>query len=178
MLKSKPPAAALEGCPIYVHDAHATSKLQLPPRYTDEKFPSWQHNQYAVELWLQRSIVRHPWRVNDPSQARIIFVAANFSLWCANEKRFSRRKLWKAVRQDPLLYPTAANRSSGRQPSIMLTSQYRFCGAPWDPAFLTGPQRPAKTLLLQDVIMGVEPSELTVISPFVVSKPPWLVGGR
>ena len=169
---------SLKGCPIYVHDAHAVGNNHLPARYTPK---NWQHDQYAVELWLQKAIASHPWRVKSPSEAQLIFVAANFSLWCAAGKRFSRRRLWKSIRQDSLLWPktsghTAGNLSAVPPPAVLLTSQYRFCGPPWDPQALQGANRPPRVLLLQDVLMGAEPPALTVISPFVVSKPAWLVG--
>ena len=168
----------LQGCPIYVHDAHAAGGVQLPDRYTPK---GWQHGQYAVELWLQRALDNYPWRVTDPSKAKLIFVAGNFSLWCAANKRFSRRRLWKSIREDQTLWPSSSKRdghgaSDAALPMILFTSQYRFCGPPWDPHSSMGTDRPPRVLLLQDVLMGAEQASHTVISPFLVSKPPWLVG--
>ena len=50
--------APLEPCAIFVHDTHASTGVQLPPRYTPR---NWEHDQYSVELWLQRALVGHPW---------------------------------------------------------------------------------------------------------------------
>ncbi|KAL1499406.1 hypothetical protein AB1Y20_011611 [Prymnesium parvum] len=168
------PLPPLVPCAIYVHDVHAAHGVQLPESYTP---PQWIHHQYAAELWLQRALEAHAWRVSTPSRARVIFAAANFSMWCVARKLFSRRKLWGAAAADGVLWPSR-NLSAAAAPAVLLTSQFRNCGPPWDPAFLTGAARPPRTLLLQDVVMGAEPEGLTVIAPFVVSRPPWLVAGR
>lgn len=69
---------AASSCRIYVYDAHHAADMQLPPRYTPTR---WEHNQYAVELWLQRALEAHPWRVSSLADADLIVVAANFSMW-------------------------------------------------------------------------------------------------
>ena len=90
------PAAILNGtqCNIHVVDIEDALTFHLPARYTPA---GWEHNQYAVELWLRRAIENHPWRVHDPAQADVIFAAANFSKWCVAGKTFSRRRLWEAA---------------------------------------------------------------------------------
>ena len=85
---------ALEPCRIYVHDAHAATGIQLPPRYSR---PNWEHNQYSAELWLQRAVEHHPWRVLDARAADMLYVSSNLSLWCVAGKGWTIRRFWKAL---------------------------------------------------------------------------------
>ena len=183
------PPTALEPCSIYVHDLHAASGFDLP---VAEVPANWEHGQYATELWLQRALRRHPWRAESPEKADVIFVAANFSLACVMSM-YKQRALWNKLVADPFLYPAAGdastptdatkavaaggnhNRSSiaiggGAPPSKFVTFQYAACRPPWQ----LGSRKPSDVVLLKEYVNG--DWSRSVVSPFVVSRPPWLVG--
>ena len=127
-------------CRIRMHDAHASTGFQLPARYTPSR---WEHNQYSVELHLQRAIAHHPWRVSDPQAADLEFIATNISMWCIAGKGFSIKRFWRAVALDPILWAT--RNSSRRATPKFLPLQYRHCGTPWTSAR----RRPPDILTLQ-----------------------------
>ena len=154
-------------CSIYVVDLERATGMTLPPRYTPS---TWYHNQYAVELWLRRAIENHPWRVSDPSKADLIFAAANFSMWCVAMKRFSRRRLWEAAfhpekQGKPRVMPDV------RVP-VFIALQYE--GACGPAPFMSG--REPHHILLREEIGPYEHTDRNIVSPFLVSKPRWLVG--
>ena len=163
-----PQAHRPRGCSIHVHELH---KLlwDLPPRYTSSPAASrWEHNQYAVELYLQR-VLRpgHPWLATSAKSADVILTATNFSLWCFLGKGRSASRLWQeAVRKD-ILWPRPR---SGTRAVMLMPHTYSQCPPPSDlatqnvTALVEYARRP------RDVRNG-----LTVVSPFVVSEPGWLV---
>ena len=85
----------LEPCSIYVHDLHLASNFHLKQGVEPI---GWEHNQYATELWLQRALRQHPWRVATPDAADIIFVAANLSLYCV-VSMYKQRSLWMKLQR-------------------------------------------------------------------------------
>lgn len=156
------PREALLRCRLFVHDLHATHEYRLPEQLLP---PSWQHNQYAAELWVQRALRSHPWRVPTADAADLIVVAANFSLYCV-VSMYKQRALWKVLVDDKLLFPlTAANRSAHK----FLTMQYAGCKPPW-----IGSRKPSDIILLKEHVPTH--SQKAVVSPFVVSRPDWLTG--
>ena len=66
-------AAHQDRCGVYVHQPRFASEL------TDE---ARRHDQYGVHWWLQRALAWHPWRVQHPKNASVIFF--NASLTYAN----------------------------------------------------------------------------------------------
>ena len=140
----------------------------MPARYTPKQ---WEHNQYAVEFWLRRAMEDHPWLVDDPAKADLIFGAANFSMWCVAGKTFSRRRLWDAV-----FLPKPGAKSpipaASKGTPIFIAKQYEgACG----PADFTKPA-PRNVIMLQEEVKAEEALHTHLVSPFLVSKPPWLVG--
>jgi hypothetical protein len=160
--------ARLEPCRIYVHTAQRSVAQQHVPS-------KWAHNQYSVELWLQRSLHGlHPWRVHTIAEADLIFFASNFSLYCAAGRTYQRRLLW-----DELMSDSSLNNASRRTPSF-LPLQYGGCAEPWVGATPLGHgrrKRPPSMLLLLDLALrkGADRRNHGVISPFVVASPPELV---
>ena len=155
---------ALEPCKIAVHNPTEGPDASWLARYTPT---NWIHNQYAVELWLQRSLANHPWVVRNASNADAIVIAANFSMMCvAGKGQHSARVLWKAMLAD-----ANALGGVGGAPKIVLL-QYNGCTQPW-----TGSSLPKDVLILREFAPD-KPSKRarTIVTPFVVSKPPWLVG--
>lgn len=161
------PSSALEPCSIYVHDVHAANGFHLP---ADDVPAGWEHGQYATELWLQRALRQHPWRVTSPEAADVIFVAANFSLYCV-VSMYKQRALWSKMTTDALLYPTTSTNGSLPGPSKFVTLQYQGCKPPWVTS-----RKPSDVILLKEYVTG-DPRR-AVVSPFVVSRPPWLVGSQ
>ena len=41
-----------------------------------------EQGQYQGEIWVQRALAGHPWRVSTPSQADILFLGTNVTLLC------------------------------------------------------------------------------------------------
>ena len=159
------PSAALEPCSIYVHDVHAAHNMHIP---ADEVPAGWEHGQYATELWVQRALQGHPWRVPSAQAADLIFVAANFSLYCV-VSMYKQRALWSQMTRDRFLYPDGPSARVNRsQPSKFVTLQYQGCKPPWQQS-----RKPADITLLKEYTGD---PRRTVVSPFVVSRPPWLVG--
>ena len=98
------PSLAAERCRVYVHDPGAcasasgcsASERSRALRFVGGPVPSgWEHNQYATELWLQRALAQHPWRVNSSAASDVVFVAANFSLFCFTGRAHLRRSAYE-----------------------------------------------------------------------------------
>ena len=152
------------GCSIHMLDLEVATNNRLPKRYTPT---NWLHNQYAVELWLRHAIENHSWHERDPAKADVIFASANFSMWCVVGKSFSRRRLWDAAFH-PKPLPLLASKP------VFIARQYEgACG----PAEM-GKPIPSNVILLQEEVNGDGYGVMhkRLVSPFLVSKPPWLVG--
>ena len=91
--------AVTQRCSLYVHRPVASGQQSLASYAPG----SWEHNQYAVELWLQRAVRDHPWRVDSVAKADAILIDSNFSMWCVARKMFSARRVWKGMLEDRLL---------------------------------------------------------------------------
>lgn len=129
-------------CKIYAYDVHAATGLHHLPAH---KHPaSWsERHRYSTEIWLNRAIARHPWRVRSMRDADVIFVVGDWSLLCSAGKTYSGRRLWSAMLTDRALWPgencppTAwSNRSAGSTPARCggppkaISLQYPAC-PPW-----------------------------------------------
>lgn len=127
------PAAVLNAsrCNIHMLEIEHALQFGLPSRYTPH---NWEHNQYAVELWLHRAMFRHPWRVEDISRADVVFAAANFSMWCVAGKTFSRRRLWAAAFHPKAGAPVAIPKSASTIPVFVATQYEGVCGKAHQPA--------------------------------------------
>ena len=149
-------------CKIYVHERKQPLAAHRQPR-------SWQHHQYAMEHYLAAAARASPWRVGSPSEADMTLVVANYSLFCVAGKAFARRANWYNMLQDRQIWPNAST-ARWRDGTVLIATQSVACGVPW--ADTVGSFRPRNTLLLQETSRGPE----TIVSPFVVSRPAWLVG--
>jgi hypothetical protein len=175
------PPITRDACRFYYHDVHdqpsyrqtykqrgrervTVGPIQLPPRYTPAR---WQNHQHSMELWMQNALQRHPWRTRSVESADIIFVAANFSMWCIAGKHYSARKVWGAMVEDPLLWP-----ANGTAQVKIIALQYQGCPPPWTE--VVNRQMPRDIVKLRDTIH--QASSPDIVAPYVVSKPPWLVG--
>ena len=131
----------------------------------------WEHNQYAVELWLQRAVHRAPWRVSLSERPDLILVAANFSLYCSAGRTYQRRLLWDELMSSETIYAS--------QVPMLLPLQYGGCAEPWVGATTLRQRRkrPKGMLLLLDLAMrmGADRRNHSVVSPFLVSQPAELV---
>ena len=163
-------------CQIHVVDMEQAAKMMLPARYTPTH---WEHNQYAVELWLRRAIENSRWRVKDVESADLIFAAANLSMWCVIGKAFSRRRLWDAAfhpelktSKSPLDHPVLPQSGPASALPVFVARQFEGTCGPAE----NGKRLPQNLLLLQDEVSTTEVNlHARLVSPFVVSKPPWLV---
>ena len=163
----------LTPCAVGAVDLAADAGFRLPPRKI--KVPNgWLHNQYATELWIERALASHPWRVPDASSADVVVLLANMSLWCVADVGDTRSKLWlTAQRNAPVL--------RRRVPKALIL-QYGWCAAPWvGERWRLGGARPPgnDTLLLLDRINPAKKAaqrRSLIVIPFVVSRPPWLAG--
>ena len=166
------PIAALNAarCRIHVVDVEGELGLHLPARYVPKQ---WKHNQYAVEHWLRRALESHPWRTYDADSADVIFAAANLSMWCVAGKTYSRRRLWESV-----FHPkhgarriVQLDRARARGTPVFVSLQFEgTCGQ----AHL-GRALPKGLLLLREEIRPQDGTQRQIVSPFVVSRPPWLI---
>lgn len=170
-LASLPP---LEACRVYVLDPAACANAAgcsvrdpswalAAERASTPVPPAWEDNQYAAELWLQRSLARHPWRVGSSAQSDVVFVAANMSLFCFVGRAAYRHSVYFHLKRTGWLGPV---------PPKFLTVQYGRCKAPWKLEGLSG-EWPVGVHALLDRVP--ERRRGAVISPFVVSQPAWLV---
>ena len=169
-------------CSFFVLDVERATGLHMPEQYRPS---DWEHNQYAVELYLRRAAEMHPWRVSNAESADVVFAAANFSQWCVAGRTGLRRKLWTAIfhapaNATPVLPKVAA--------PVFVARQYDgACGGPAE----GGKALPANLILLQEEVdapaqrlagassaSSERAGELQrrLVSPFVVSRPDWLVG--
>ena len=166
-------------CNIFFYDA--VERLNYG-RLRPERIPAnWNaDHRYSTELWLQRALKDHPWRVRTVEEADVIFVAANFSMYCYMNKLFTGRMLWKRIISDPLLWQ--ASRGASRTPPKAVTLQYPSC-PPW---LGTNNTKPDGVLLLteykrpddvrKDGTTWRRHGQKSAVTPFVVSKPGWLSG--
>jgi hypothetical protein len=158
----------LDPCRIHVH----TSALTLAEQHVPQR---WQENQYAVELWLQRSLhATHPWRVAVDASPDVIFGLANFSLYCVAGKSYGRRVLWDELLASNVLAP---NSSLSRGVPKIVPLQYAGCGMPWSGATPTRVRikRPKDMMLLLDQLerKGQNRRSHGVVTPFVVPAGPF-----
>ena len=87
-------------CKIYAYDVHAATGVHYLPAH---KHPaSWsERHRYSTEIWLNRAIARHPWRVRSLRDADVIFVVGDWSLLCSAGKTYSGRRLWSGTVKAP-----------------------------------------------------------------------------
>jgi len=161
---------AAQRCGVYVVDVEPTVGNVLPERYRPR---GWETNKFSAELWLRRAVEDHPWRVRHPSQADVVLLSANFSLYCRSGKSFTGRSVWKGLVN--LLGDPAGSSAdckgckpiqglrSGVAKFITLTNNE--CKAPW-----TGAVRPKRIFAVTDQ----KPGSFGVLAPFVVAQPAWL----
>ena len=89
---------ARERCNVYLWDVANATDTHLPPKYTPH---NWLANKFSAELWVQRALVSHPWRVAAPEDADLILLAANFSMYCRAGKSYSARFFWRKLLPRP-----------------------------------------------------------------------------
>lgn len=161
---------AAQRCGVYVVDVEPAVGNVLPERYRPR---GWETNKFSAEMWLRRAVDDHPWRVRHPSQADVVLLSANFSLYCRSGKSFTGRSVWKGLVH--LLGDPAGSSAdckgckpiqglrSGTAKFITLTNNE--CKAPW-----TGAVRPKRIFAVTDQ----KPGSFGVLAPFVVAQPAWL----
>lgn len=168
-------------CCGWPFDSHLTRRHEKVEVVNRPVAPGWPSDQYAVELWLQRSLLhhRHAWSVRRPDDADLIFGAMNFSLFCLNGHFYLYRAVWSHLLAAFGNFPTAAH---------AVTLQYGQCPAPWKVTYGDKRERDrSNTVVLLDRRSGStsvtangnnstsDERAQAVISPFVVADPPWLV---
>lgn len=169
-MAAEPPAAGLarRACAIYVVDIEGEMGMALPERYRPL---GWETNKFSAELWLRRAIEHHPWRVRDPSEADLVLLSANFSLYCRAGKSFTGRAVWAGLVS---LLGHTGNRDCRRCKPLLglrngtakfITLTNNECKAPW-----TGAVKPRDVFAVSDQ----KPGAFGVLAPFVVAKPAWL----
>ena len=138
-----------------------------------ERYPKgWPDHQHSMEHHLVAATKRSAWRVAErDSNTDLVVVLANYSLFCIGGKTFGRRNHWYNMLHDRTLWKNSSQASWG-EGAVLVSLQYAACGAPW--ADMVGSFRPANTLLISELKRRTDHDVL--ISPFVVSQPPWLVG--
>ncbi len=144
----------------------------LPARYMPRE---WSHHQYAFEHHLLRAARHSPWLVA-AGEAELLVVGANFSLFCQAHKTFSRRRVWYDMLHDRRLWPNASAASWAVGAPVLIPLQSAECGAPW--ADTVGSFRPRNSLLLEEFVPARQHDGSRIVSPFVVSRPEWLVGSE
>jgi len=118
------PCSGKSCCKIYAYDAHAATRVHHLPAHKHPK--SWsERHRYSTEIWLNRAIATHPWRVSSMSDADIIFVVADWSLLCSAGKTFSGRHLWRKVLEDRMLWP-----GESCKPTMWSSRTPARCGGP------------------------------------------------
>lgn len=163
------PVPQLDACRVHVHTSTLTLAEQNVP-------PHWEDNQYAVELWLQRSLhAMHPWRVRLDASPDLIFVLANFSMYCVAGKSYGRRVLWDELLASNVLAP---NSSLSRGVPKIMALQYGGCSLPWNgatPAPMRINRRPKDMLLLLDQLerRGQARRSHGIVTPFLVPADPF-----
>ena len=91
---------AREACKIYTWDVANATNNHLLPRYVPTH---WLGNKFSAEMWIHRAVRSHPWRTHDSSQADVVHLAANFSMYCRAGKLYSARFVWRALLRPPQL---------------------------------------------------------------------------
>jgi len=150
----------------------------MPERYTPKDWPA---NKFAAELWIAQALVHHPWRVDSVRHADLVLMESNLSMACRVGKMFSGRNMWKqlskalgtgewdgktGVRGQGSPHPLLSEMRNSTTAAVVLTDNE--CPPPW-----TGfghPERPV--IKLKDH----GPGKYDAVAPFVLSRPPWLVG--
>ena len=160
---------AREACKIYTWDVAEATNTHLLPRYVPKQ---WLGNKFSAEMWIHRAVRSHPWRTHDSSQADVVHLAANFSMYCRAGKLYSARFFWRALL--PLLGYTGKQSALLRPPQLPGTEKTpkltvltdTECTVPWAHTW-----KPEEVMLLTD--HGA--SHRDAIAPFVLSRPQWLV---
>ena len=106
--------AELPRCSIYWHEHRLSPKAEKV--FTQ---PHWEHSvRGALELWMERALKAHPWRVYEMDQADIVILGANFSLLTPPSGRryvYNLFRHWSDIlRNSPLLLLQAMNGSINR----------------------------------------------------------------
>ena len=162
---------ASERCGVYVWDIHNATGMSLPPKYVPR---DWYPNKFSAEMWVQRAAQRHPWRVRRSEDADVVLLAANFSMYCSAGKQWSARFVWRKMLPlmgytgkdtGGLLHAPALNGTETTPKLLVLTN--RECQPPWAHVW-----KPPVFVMLTDHNAG----KYDATVPFVVSRPPWLVG--
>ena len=162
---------ASERCGVYVWDIHNATGMSLPPKYVPR---DWYPNKFSAEMWVQRAAQHHPWRVRRSEDADVVLLAANFSMYCSAGKQWSARFVWRKMLPlmgytgkdtGGLLHPPALNGTEKTPKLLVLTN--RECQPPWAHVW-----KPPVFVMLTDHNAG----KYDATVPFVVSRPPWLVG--
>ena len=104
---------AREACKIYTWDVANATNNHLLPRYVPKH---WLGNKFSAEMWIHRAVRSHPWRTHDSSQADVVHLAANFSMYCRAGKLYSARFVWRALL--PLLGYTGKPTALLRPPQL------------------------------------------------------------
>ena len=157
-------------CRIYVHTSRHTSLGNERSRESTnsmayaESHATWRDHHYSTELWLNEALQRHPWRVTDPNEADLIYLAANLSRACYAGKSFSAMRMWKE-----LVAEVWGNSLVYKAPKA-ISMQYMAC-RPW-----TGSQIPRDLLMTTEFVQKAKQLASTRPAPFVISRPLWLVG--
>ena len=97
-------------------------------------------------------------------------MGTNFSMWCFVGKSFSVRHQWTDAERKGKLWPTSQPRRR-----MFLPLQYRLCRRPWLPWKGRGVRSREDVIVLSeyaDSASDVARGD-TIVSPFVVSEPPW-----
>ena len=95
MLRNR--SLAARRCGVYVltlDDVLPFDDAAFDQRYVPA---TWRSNKFAAELWLNAAAASHPWRVHSPEAADVLYVAANFSLYCSVGKQFTSRSVWRTL---------------------------------------------------------------------------------
>ena len=203
-------AAVVAPCKVYVYDTSLHGVDSFYPRSYWSRAAHWETGAFSTELHLQHALLadnghavgsrggrafagqggarQHPWRVSNPAEADVIFIAANFSQMCAVGNEWSARRFFNRILKSADGPWRSA--SMARVPKVVSLQYRQNCRLPWaDPA--GGPPKlPRDTLVLTDQLnckspdlghrrhcCGCETSnELT--APFAITRPRWLVRGR
>ena len=150
----------------------------MPERYTPKDWPA---NKFAAELWLARALESHPWRVETVEEADLVLMETNLSLACRVGKMFTGRSMWRqlsktlgmgeligktGVHANVSVHPLLRGMRNDTFPAVVLTDNE--CPGPW-----TGFGQPPGGLIK---IKDHGPGKYDSVAPFVLSRPPWLVG--
>jgi hypothetical protein len=136
----------------------------------------------------------HPWRVRTLAEADVILVGATFAQACIADKKFYARNLWQHVLRDAFLWPVDGGRGIGDMsakraaelasdntadwgPPKAFSMQYPNC-PPWVDNNRTAYFPRDAMLLTEFTVSGIDARGGSIITPFVVSQPTWLVSSR